>query len=202
VLASREEFSKFLELMDISGIFEEIHQPGNFACGGTNVSIFNTYHYTIYVPTNESIDQLQAEGKLPVVDWDEDADEDVSDEELKARKKAIEKIAEFVKYHIQDNALYIGANPESGDYETGQLNAKTERFYRLKATLTDNALTIQDEVDKANNTTHHVITTNPELYNLQAREYIYQGKDAASATMLETSSSAVIHLIDRPLLLE
>ena len=202
VLASREEFSKFLELMDISGIFEEIHQPGNFACGGTNVSIFNTYHYTIYVPTNESIDQLQAEGKLPVVDWDEDADEDVSDEELKARKKAVEKIAEFVKYHIQDNALYIGANPESGDYETGQLNAKTERFYRLKATLTDNALTIQDEVDKANNTTHHVITTNPELYNLQAREYIYQGKDAASAKMLETSSSAVIHLIDRPLLLE
>jgi hypothetical protein len=202
VLASREEFSKFLELMDISGIFEEIHQPGNFACGGTNVSIFNTYHYTIYVPTNESIDQLQAEGKLPVVDWDEDADEEVSDEELTARKKAIEKIAEFVKYHIQDNALYIGANPESGDYETGQLNAKTERFYRLKATLTDNALTIQDEVDKANNTTHHVITTNPELYNLQAREYIYQGKDAASATMLETSSSAVIHLIDRPLLLE
>ena len=202
VLASREEFSKFLELMDISGIFEEIHQPGNFACGGTNVSIFNTYHYTIYVPTNESIDQLQAEGKLPVVDWDEDADEDVSDEELKARKKAIEKIAEFVKYHIQDNALYIGANPESGDYETGQLNAKTERFYRLKATLTDNALTIQDEVDKANNTTHHVITTNPELYNLQAREYIYNDKDAASAKMLETSSSAVIHLIDRPLLLE
>ena len=202
VLASREEFSKFLELMDISGIFEEIHQPGNFACGGTNVSIFNTYHYTIYVPTNESIDQLQAEGKLPVVDWDEDADENVSDEELKARKKAIEKIAEFVKYHIQDNALYIGANPESGDYETGQLNAKTERFYRLKATLTDNALTIQDEVDKANNTTHHVITTNPELYNLQAREYIYNDKDAASAKMLETSSSAVIHLIDRPLLLE
>ena len=202
ILAEHEEFSKFLELMDISGIFEEIHQPGNNACGGTNVSIFNTYHYTIYVPTNESIDQLQAAGKLPVVDWDEDADEDVSDEVLKARKKIVEKIAEFVRYHIQDNALFIGAAPESGDYETGQLNPKTERFYRLKATLTDNALTIQDEADKAANTTHHVITDNPELYNLQAREYIYQGKDAASASMLETSSSAVIHLIDRPLLVE
>ena len=107
-----------------------------------------------------------------------------------------------MRYHIQDNALFIGAAPESGDYETGQLNPKTERFYRLKATLTDNALTIQDEADKAANTTHHVITDNPELYNLQAREYIYQGKDAASASMLETSSSAVIHLIDRPLLIE
>jgi hypothetical protein len=82
------------------------------------------------------------------------------------------------------------------------LNPNTERFYRLKATLTNDQLTIQDEVDKVNKTTHHVVTSNPELYNLQAREYIYQGSDPARATMLETSSSAVIHLIDRPLLVE
>jgi hypothetical protein len=47
-----------------------------------------------------------------------------------------------------------------------------------------------------------VITDNPELYNLQAREYIYNKSDAASSDMLETSSSAVIHLIDRPLLIK
>ena len=202
ILSEHEEFSKFLELMDISGVLEIQHTTGSNinACGGTNVSLFNTYHYTIYVPTNESIEALQAAGKLPRCDWSDD-NQDLTEEETKARQADIEKVAEFVKYHIQDNALFIGAAPESGDYETGQLNPKTERFYRLKATLTDDQLTIQDEVDKQKNTTHHVITDNPGLYNLQAREYIYNKSDAASSDMLETSSSAVIHLIDRPLLI-
>ena len=203
VLSEHEEFSKFLELMDISGILEIQHTAGSNinACGGTNVSLFNTYHYTIYVPTNESIEALQKAGKLPRCDWEDDG-QDLTPEEEKARQADINKVAEFVKYHIQDNALFIGAAPESGDYETGQMNPKTERFYRVKATLTDDQLTIQDEVDKVNNTTHHVITDNPELYNLQAREYIYNKSDAASSDMLETSSSAVIHLIDRPLLIK
>lgn len=203
VLAAHEEFAKFLELMDISGVTEIQHTTGSNinACGGTNVSLFNTYHYTIYVPTNESIEALQAEGKLPRCDWSDDGQE-LSEEEQKARQADIEKVARFVKYHIQDNALFIGAAPESGDYETSQMNPKTERFYRLKATLTDTELTIQDEVDKVQKTSHRVLTDQPGLYNLQAREYIYNRPDPASSNMLETSSSAVIHLIDRPLLIE
>lgn len=63
ILAAHSEYSKFLELMDGSGLFETIHN-NKYACGGTNISLFNTYHYTVYVPTNESIEKLQKQGKV------------------------------------------------------------------------------------------------------------------------------------------
>jgi len=47
-----------------------------------------------------------------------------------------------------------------------------------------------------------VLTADPQLFNRVAREYQYNTRDAASASMIETSSSAVVHLIDAPLLIE
>ena len=197
VLASREEFSKFLELMDGSGLFEVMHD--NYACGGTNVSLFNTYHYTVYVPTNESIQQLQNAGKLPT--WEQvDLYEEQGNFAAKTRDSL--QIVNFLKYHIQDNALFIGAANEQGDFETAQVNPATSRFYRLRAELTDDAITIKDEVDQKEGTSHRVLTSDPTLYNLQAREYQYNSRDALTASQLITSSSAVIHLIDRPLMIE
>jgi hypothetical protein len=195
-LASHEEFSKFLELMDGSGLFEVLHDK-KYACGGINMSLFNTYHYTVYVPTNESIQALQDEGKLPtweqVEQWEEAGN-------TAAKTSDSLAIVNFLKYHIQDNALFIGAAKESGDYETAQVNPKTGRFFRLNAELTDDGIIIKDEVDKTAGTSHRVLTTNPALYNLQAREYQYNNTDASKADNLITSSSAVIHLIDRPLM--
>ena len=193
MLAEKPEFSKFLELMEGSGLFEQIHNKRN-ACGGTNVSVFNTYHYTIYVPTNESIEQLQKQGKLS--SWEAvDAFEEAGN--LTAKTRDSLQIVNFLKYHIQDNALFIGAEPDAGDFETAVIDPSTERFYRVSASLTDGGITI---VDHAGNT-RHVVTTNPNLYNLVAREFQYNNSDPTRATMIETSSSAVIHLIDKPLMI-
>jgi hypothetical protein len=149
------------------------------------------------VPTNESIQALQDEGKLPtweqVEQWEEAGN-------TAAKTSDSLAIVNFLKYHIQDNALFIGAAKESGDYETAQVNPKTGRFFRLNAELTDDGIIIKDEVDKTAGTSHRVLTTNPALYNLQAREYQYNNTDASKADNLITSSSAVIHLIDRPLM--
>ena len=194
VLASKPEFSKFLELMDGSGLFERIHNRRN-ACGGTNISVFNTYHYTIYVPTNESIEELQRQGKLS--SWEAvDAFEEAGN--LTAKTRDSLQIVNFLKYHIQDNALFIGSGEDSGDFETAVIDPSTERFYRLTARLSNSGLEI---VDHARNT-RHVVTSNPGLYNLVAREYQYNTTDAASANAIETSSSAVIHLIDKPLMIQ
>ena len=193
VLSQHEEFAKFLELVDGSGLLEVMHD--NFSCGGTNVSLFNTYHYTVYVPTNESIQKLQDAGKLPT--W-EQVERHEETGNLQAKTRDSLAIVNFVKYHIQDNALFIGAASESGDYETQQVNPKTERFYRLRATLDENGISVKDE----SGATHNVVTKNPALYNLQAREYQYNSRDASTANQLITSSSAVIHLIDSPLLIE
>lgn len=201
-LADYPEFAEFLELMDGSGLFETIHNLGtgkesdNKACGGTNVSLFNTYHYTIYVPSNDAIKQLQNDGKLPTWEQVEAAHE--AGNEMKAINDSV-AIVNFLKYHIQDNALYIGAQNESGDFETSLINSKTKRFYVVKANLTDDAI----EVTDATGATHKVVKqtgqAGRELYNIQAREYLYDSNDAKTATNLYTTSSAVIHLIDGPL---
>ncbi|MBR5655203.1 MAG: fasciclin domain-containing protein [Prevotella sp.] len=192
VLASHPEFSKFLELMDGSGMFEQIHNKRN-ACGGTNISTFNTYHYTIYVPSNESIEALQKKGQLS--SWEAvEAFEEVGN--LTAKTRDSLQIVNFLKYHIQDNALFIGAEEESGDFETAVIDPTTERFYRIKATLTDDGISL---VDHAGNTRH--VEKYNGLYNLVAREWQYNSQDASTAGAIETSSSAVIHLINEPLLL-
>jgi uncharacterized surface protein with fasciclin (FAS1) repeats len=194
VLASKPEFSKFLELMDGSGLFEQIHNKRN-ACGGTNVSVFNTYHYTIYVPTNESIQELQNSGKLS--SWEAvDAFEEAGN--LSAKTRDSLQIVNFLKYHIQDNALFIGAGEDSGDFETAVIDPQTERFYRLSARLSNDGINVTDYAGN----TRHVVTSNPQLYNLVAREFQYDSTDATRANNIETSSSAVIHLIDKPLLIK
>ena len=200
VLSQHEEFSKFLELMDGSGLFERIHNKRN-ATGGDNISSFNTYHYTVYVPTNESIEALQRSGKLST--WEKvDTYGEQGNQEAKMRDSL--QIMNFLKYHIQDNALFIGAEKDSADYETAVVDPTTERFYRVNATLTEDGITLRDQASKQDPSREpaHVVTSNPALYNLMAREYQYNTTDAASASNIETSSSAVIHLIDKPLLIE
>lgn len=192
-------FSKFMELLEVCpGLLETIHNLGtglpqhDYACGGQNLSVFNTYHYTIYVPSNDAIEQLQNEGKLPRI-------EDL--EGLPADAEPYKQIEKFLKYHIQDNALYIGAQEESGNYETSLINEKTNRFYMLTSKLTDNEIEVVD----GTNTTHKVMkvideTTGEPLYNLQAREYLYRIDEGTKEIVnLYTTSSAVIHLIDSPL---
>ena len=209
-------FGKFLELLEGSGLLETIHNLGtgnesdNKACGGVNMSVCNTYHYTIYVPSNDAIEQLQKEGKLS--SWEQvDEDHQAGDDD-KALSDSL-NIVNFLKYHIQDNALYIGAQNESGDFETSLINKKTRRFFMVKSQLKDDEIIVLDAVDQKNMrdgepTTMHTVKKmsyigddglQKDLYNIQAREYLYNNRDATTATELYTTSSAVIHLIDKPL---
>ena len=197
VLADHPEFSKFLDLMDGSGIFETQHNK-KYSTAGDNISLLNTYHYTVYVPTNESIQAMQDANQLPT--WEQvDAYEQAGN--LSAKTRDSLKIVNFLKYHIQDNALFIGAEKDSADFETAVIDPLTERFYRVTAELTDNGITIYDQACKKDKSREpvKVVTTNPNLFNLVAREYQYDSSDAKNANQIETSSSAVIHLIDKPL---
>ena len=197
ILSDHEEFSKFMELMDGSCLFEMIHNKRN-ATAGQNISAFNTYHYTVYVPSNASIQALQDAKQLPT--WEQvEAYGEAGNISAKTRDSL--KIVNFLKYHIQDNALFIGAEKDSADFETAVIDPATERFYRVTAQLTDNGITIKDQACKKdkNRTPAKVVTTDPRLYNLMAREYQYDSSDAKKASNIETTSSAVIHLIDKPL---
>ncbi len=191
VLAEHEEMSEFLNLLRGSSLLETIHDEKH-ACTSTNLSCFNTYHYTIYVPTNETILKLQNEGKLPT--WDQVAEWEEGTPQHKADSLAIEN---FIKCHIQDNALFIGAEPlEEDGYETAYIG-ESGKFDRVFTTLTKDDIIIK----KTQTDTNPVkVLKKAGLYNLMAREYQLDGTDAKTANSVYTTSSAVIHLIDGSLM--
>jgi len=184
ILSEHEEFSAFLNLLKGSDYLETVHNK-LYACGSSNISLFNTYHYTVYVPVNDSITAL----KLPT--WEEI--EAAYDE--KTKDSMTQVINNFLKYHIQDNSVYIGSGNIAGDFETAILDPITNQFLKLDVTANNSGIQI---IDGAGKTAH--VVNNPNLRNLMAREYQLNNKDAASATEIETSAYAVIHQIDRPLM--
>ncbi len=196
-------FKAFLDLLEGSGLLETVHNLGtgkesdNKACGGMNLSVFNTYHYTVYVPSNEAIEALHTAGTLPT--WDIVETEREAGDLTGATRDSL-KIVDFLRYHIQDNALYLGAQHEAGEFETSLINEKTRRFYMLHSELKDDVIEVKDGTGKVHTVKKvtYVDESGKEqpLYNIQAREYLYNGNDARKATELYTTSSAVIHLID------
>ncbi len=196
ILDETEEFSVFYELLLGSELYET--SRSGFICGSQigNVSSFNNYHYTVYVPTNESLKALIASGDLPT--WEQVAmleeDPNSSEEYIESLKT---KINEFVRYHVQDNSLYIdmdyntdgGSDNFERNYETAIMNLTTNKFYTLKTKVTPDAISVTDLLGHE----RKVITSDPRLYNISAREY------QLSSTTMETSAFAVVHQIDGPL---
>ena len=127
-----------------------------------------------------------------------------------------DELVNFLKYHIQDNSVYTNAefnnSSDEVDYETSFLNKADRQFAKVHVKSGDN-IVIRDE----NNNTRNVIKENvagtkTPYYNIMCREYVfkvynddYAVKDGnndvtdVSKAKLETSSFAVVHLIDGPL---
>lgn len=193
ILRQHSEFSEFLSLLEVSGVTTD-NRDGRPCSDDHCINVFNSYHYTVYIPSNEGIKKLYSlpdndPNKLPTVS--ELNALELSGNEM-AAEEAREKIAKFIKYHIQDNALYIGAKFDNGEYETSlfENNGKTKRFARVKVANEGGTLKVTDEQGNVRT----VATSNKGLYNQQAREYIFNGEN------IYTSSSAVVHYIDAPLM--
>lgn len=155
-----------------------------------NVRFLNTYHYTLYVPTNDKVLEAINAG-LPT--WDEVAAET---DQVERDKKA-DQIIRFLRYHFQDNAVFLDNPSISGSYQTATLNLNTEVFYKLKLNGGNNTLNITTgKGDVAS-----VINTSG-LYNIMARDFKFNTANPALATTIETSSYIVIHQIDKCLYFE
>ena len=193
VLSEHEEFSAFCELLKSSPYLETKHVIGTdeHATASQNISLFNTYRYTVYVPTNEAIAKLQKDGKLPT--WEEV--ENTEDEELKDSLTLV--LENFIKYHIQDESFYIGQGSEAGEYETSAYKVTDGNlsYYKLRTSVSNDGISVTDGTGE----TCHVVKKEG-LYNIMAREYQYNSSDATRATQLYTSSFAVIHQIDGTLM--
>ena len=208
VLEEHDEFQMFRDMLVSSGLLEQLHD-NQWGTASNNLSPFNTYHYTVYVPTNESIQELINAGKLPT--W-EQYETNLNAGNMEQAASDSLAIVNFLKYHIQDNSLVIGGGQDDDEHETALIDAETHRFYQLRTVLDNSSLTLCDKATSdwliANPSMRgsseytarlaHVVTSSG-LYNLMAREYQYNSATPKNATEIHTTSSAVIHLIDKPL---
>ncbi len=205
-----DQFGTFASLLDGMDIIATT--DGSHATMDRCLTSLNNYNYTIYIPTNESIDALIAAHKLPT--WDdidnlqnaiegttptEDLEPDWLIDEATLQDYITEMtyvINNFVNYHIQDNSLYIeGEEYSNSVFETACLDTATTRFVKLYVTydlggdmkVTDNC--------------GNVRTVDRTLNNILTRQYYFDGSSLTGTSCAEIYSSAyaVIHQIDEPL---
>ena len=188
-------FYEFHKLMNEAGVF---YTDEDFSSFGQTVEAFNTYHYTMYIPSNEAV-KAAIEAGLPTMEDAEEfiltQEENYSFDEDDYRDSIRSMIADFVNYHIQDNSVYVGGGNNVGNFETSTLDAETGTFCRLSVKGSNSGISI---VDGAGNT-HSVDTSDPALYNIMTRDYLFDNSDLQASTQIETSSFAVIHRIKNAL---
>ena len=214
-LQERPEFSEFLKLLENSDLLKTksgSRNAGMSKQGNMNLSLFDNYNYTVYVPTNESIQKLIDEGLLPTWDdYDAQTDSIWGSEEAAKKAQTIIKdiIVDFIRYHVQDHSIAINMAPEDGkyenSYETMRRNIETSRYYPLITNHEDGQMWVMDYVNqekKANNQPYEVrkVIKTDGLYNRICREYWYTGTGNAATTY--QASDAVVHQIDGVLLAE
>lgn len=128
----------------------------------------------------------------------------------------LKQLQNFVKYHIQDNSVYVGADFNPGvddagnpatvaEYETAYMNA-SQQFVKLSV-KGGSSLTVKDAKNNTRTVQLDKTANGKPYYNIMCREY--EVKQITGSTALsdatyknfsiETSSYAVVHLIDEPL---
>ena len=212
-LSQKKEYSEFLSLLNdddtddgllatTTGSTSSLYYCANDG-SNKNIRLFDNYNYTVYVPTNESIKEMIDKGYLPT--WDdyksyaEDAERGDSTA-IKAQTIIAERIQNFLRYHIQDNSIFIGGDPVTGvKYESSKINPNNNRFYSFEVTADNNGLEVEDQLSNK----RHVVKTDG-LYNNMCREYWIKktGTKANETRYLYSSSNAVVHQIDGVLLFD
>ena len=173
------------------------------------IPFFNIYHYTVYAPSNESIQEMHELG-LPT--WEQVTAQADAGNKAKAASM-LASIINFAKYHFQDNSIYVDntpittINPSTGKSEPGKnfatavIDEKTNRFYELQVMREGNTFTVQGEIGEP----RRVVTTGEENkdWNIMCRDNVYtSGGKGPSATLNNYSSSSytVLQPIDGALL--
>lgn len=188
-----------------------------------NVNYFSSYNYTFYIPNNEAMARARSLG-LPTWDdvyklfskWDGLTDNELDNimgaDSLRRvdRDKAlamINQINAFIRYHIQNDAIYADRTVMSDnltpvstgagdDFATAYAN---DLGIRMKLNLRggQNQFTVKDAAGN-----QVVISENSGLLvNKMTRDYVFDGV-ATQASSISTSSFAVVHEIGSPLVHE
>lgn len=228
--AADPRFEEFYNIIQQAGLTAELFgaktETGStsttykYRANGPAFECMENYNYTVYVPTSESIKALYTSGAL--VDYrdikvkedelaalPDDDEHDSQREQLETEIEAMrDELADFVKYHIQNNSIYL-----NGASNEGVTNAKFNTSYLDGANNRLAALSVQAQGDSYNITCmdsrgNLLNTGNPRKVlegNWMAREYRFaaglaNAENWTYVSEIYNSSFAVVHLIDGPLL--
>jgi uncharacterized surface protein with fasciclin (FAS1) repeats len=219
VLSETPEFSSFFALLSgfpaTSGSVVFVNKTNYFGID-YNVKFFNTFNYTVYVPTNAAIDAaIQAKVITP---WESQGSIVGINQMTNSTEQAaaILKLERFLRYHFQDNSVFVDKKPYTSTYQSATMKLDDlpthfstfkNKYYRIGVNNDGANVTLTTD----NNSTVHVVTT-PGLYNIMTRDFVFNNKLSTfknvdgtgsgtnySTSLISTSSTAVIHQIDNVL---
>jgi uncharacterized surface protein with fasciclin (FAS1) repeats len=222
VLSTTPEFSAFFELLNGFSAATDTSpcifvKKANYYGIDYNVKFFNTYNYSVYVPTNAAIQKAIADGIISP--WESQNGivgiNDMMD--VNQQYAATKKLERFLRYHFQDNAVFISGNsineiyPSAtikNDEDNSYFNTYKNKYYKIGITGSGNGLTLTTETGA----TVNVVTDNG-FYNIITRDYIFSDSPSKykeidgsgsgnlyNTSQITTSSTAVIHQIDNVLI--
>ena len=156
--------------------------------GDYNYRNFDNYNYTVYIPKDTEVQAWIDAEYLPT--W-ENFDNVATDypsltpTEVKAIQDSIANIiTNFVKYHIQDNSVYVGGAPcNNTSYETGTLNKANKRFYTVSVTTNATSGSVKGLGNDA------PISIASEYYNKPGRETWIEVPAALDGTYTITANN-------------
>lgn len=231
-------YSEFLKILDVSSLLVRLCDRKSTGTGssaayksignGYTLSVMQNYNYTVYVPTSEQIQELYEKGLLPTPEHVEEVVIDAASggsAEVEQEADSLQSLIDnFIRYHIQSRAVYLGGPAEAGTYYESTYLANG-RFSVFKVTNNSSYdgntlrhtgdITVQavDDVSSGNPVGEpcHVLDGNHF-----AREYHFRADRSAldvdqdtgndptisnndGATRIYNSATAVVHLIDKPL---
>lgn len=212
-LSENSAFEKFFKLL--------INIPANyvsqvFVQQGVDwrVNIFNSYHYTLYVPTNEAVELALQQGRIK--SWDEIN----SITDLTVKENETKKLVRNLLLHFQDKAVFFGHTYNekflSGTIHEGNeqtlLGTGQNKFLKIMVNSSTESMQITVDSKKGKSPVVANVLNGHNCYNnLIAKDFIfsrlpsdYKNVDGTGSTSgylftysrLRNSSSAVLHQID------
>lgn len=177
------------------------------------VPFFSTYHYSVYVPTNDAVSELYSRG-FP--SWS-DALTELSTGNTTRAMAIMRQINNLIRFHFQDNSVFVDKEPFSfetagvsspyANFETASSDMRTGRFLELRVESQVNpatGLTTISLSDDSGNTAYVLNESGKEgiTWNIMARDLLLNSSTLSpeNATSIATSSFAALHQIDRVLL--
>lgn len=170
-----------------------------------NVQFYNNYHYTLFVPTEEAMDEAVANG-LPTWDSikeyynncvDEDGNPSLTTQDSLTLQAQITYLTNFVRYHFVDNSVFVDKSSFGPtDYVSSSYDNQKGLFVKLNVKRENGILSVKD----VNDVKWQDIDGR---YNVLARDMVVSknptDQNSMNGIKITASSFTVIHQIPNTL---